>query len=146
MNINIGTDTSILIPMLILVLWTLIMLGWMALARIPTMNAMKLHPQEGARTSELGAKLPAEVQWKADNYNHLLEQPTIFYAVCIALAVTGSGEGLNLILAWVYVVSRMVHSVIHSTVNQVPLRFAVFGVGTVALLIMTASGLFQILE
>lgn len=145
MTINIGTDAGILIPMLVLVLWTLVMLGWMAVARLPTMSAMKMNPQEGARTAELGAKLPAAVQWKADNYNHLMEQPTIFYAVCIVLAMTGNGEGLNLVLAWTYVVSRIVHSVIQSTVNQVPLRFGVFAVGSLALLVMTINGLIQIL-
>ena len=145
MTINIGSDSSILIPMLILVLWTLVMLAWMAIARLPTMTAMKMHPQEGARTVDLGAKLPAEVQWKADNYNHLMEQPTIFYVVCIVLAMSGNGEGLSLILAWTYVISRIVHSVIQSTVNQVPLRFGVFAIGSVALLVMTVNGLMQIL-
>lgn len=142
--INIGGNSPILIPMLVLVLWTLVMLGWMALARLPTMSRMKMHPQEGARTAELAAKLPPEVQWKADNYNHLLEQPTIFYVVCAVLAIAGLGDGLNLILAWVYVVSRVVHSVVQSTINQVPLRFGIFAIGTLALLIMTVNGLIQL--
>ncbi len=145
MTINIGTSAEILIPMLILVLWTLVMLGWMALSRLPVMSAMKMDPQAGARTADLAAKLPAEVQWKADNYNHLMEQPTIFYAVCIVLAISGNGEGLSLILAWTYVVSRIVHSVIQSTTNQVPLRFGIFAVGSMALLVMTVNGLYQIL-
>lgn len=142
--IQLGSESPILIPMLVLVLWTLVMLGWMAMARLPTMSRMKMDPQEGARTVELGAKLPPAVQWKADNYNHLMEQPTIFYVVCTVLAISGNGEGLNLILAWAYVVSRIVHSVIHSTSNQVPIRFAVFAFGSLALLIMAINGLIQL--
>jgi hypothetical protein len=142
--IQMGTASPILLPMLVLVIWTLIMLGWMAIARLPAMSAAKMDPQEGARTAELGAKLPPHIQWKADNYNHLLEQPTIFYVVCLVLAVAGFGEGLNLMLAWIYVGSRIVHSVIQATVNKVPLRFGVFLIGTAALLLMAGNGVIQL--
>lgn len=143
--IQIGSQSEILVPVLVLVIWTLVMLVWMAATRLPAMTAAKMDPQEGARTSELGTKLPAHVQSKADNYNHLLEQPTMFYAVCLLLAVAGLGEGLNLILAWVYVGSRVVHSVIQATSNVVPIRFGVFLVGTAALLVMAVNGLFQLI-
>lgn len=142
--IQIGSASPILLPMLVLVIWTLIMLGWMAMARLPAMSAAKMDPQEGARTAELATKLPANVQSKADNYNHLLEQPTIFYVVCLVLAVAGHGEGLNLVLAWAYVASRVVHSVVQATVNKVPLRFGIFLVGTIALLVMAVNGVIQL--
>src|SRR3546814_10551434 len=49
----------------------------------------------GGTGKNLDDVLPAEVQWKAHNYNHLMEQPTVFYAVAIALAVGGIGGGLR---------------------------------------------------
>ena len=142
--IQIGSTSEILLPMLVLVIWTLVMLAWMAMARLPAMAAAKMDPQEGARTVELGAKLPPHIQWKADNYNHLLEQPTLFYVVCLIMALAGTGEGLNLILAWVYVATRIVHSVVQATINKVPLRFGIFLIGTAALLIMAVNGVIQL--
>lgn len=134
----------ILLPVIALVLWTLIQQGWMVITRLPAMNAAGLSPQDAERTSELAAKLPREVQWKADNYNHLMEQPTIFYAAALALAAAGLGDGLNLIMAWVYVIARVVHSVVQSTINRVAIRFSVFAVGTVAILVMAINGVIQL--
>jgi hypothetical protein len=120
------------------------MLGWLALTRLPAMSAANMDPQEGARTSELAAKLPASVQSKADNYNHLLEQPTIFYVTCLVMAIAGLGDGLNLTLAWVYVGSRVIHSVVQATVNQVPLRFGIFMIGTISLIVMVIHAIVQL--
>ena len=76
----------ILLPILVLVLWTLVMQTWMVVTRIPAMTAAKIGPREAERTASLGDKLPKHVQWKADNYNHLMEHPTIFYASTLAIA------------------------------------------------------------
>jgi len=134
----------ILLPVIALVLWTLVMGSWMLVTRLPAMTAAKLDPQVAERTVELGGKLPKEVQWKADNYNHLMEQPTIFYATALALAIAGQGDGLNLLMAWIYMGSRVVHSIVHATVNIVLVRFSLFAVGTVALLVMAINGLIQL--
>jgi hypothetical protein len=77
--------------------------------------------------------LPREVQWKAHNYNHLHEAPTLFYAVAIVLAYAGHGEGLNVTLAWAYVVLRVVHSLVQATVNKVAVRFALFSLSSLVL-------------
>ncbi len=103
---------------------------WMYVTRIPAITGL---PKGTAPESDIGwtpssldAILPPRIQWIAHNYNHLHEQPTLFYAVAIALAVIGQGDGLNATLAWAYVVLRIVHSVFQSTVNKVPIRFAIF--------------------
>ena len=132
--------SPILLPIIALVLWTLIMQGWMLLARIPAMTSLKIDISEAERTADLAAKLPKQVMWKADNYNHLMEQPTIFYAAALALALAGLGTDLNVILAWVYVGSRVVHSIVHSTTNNVPIRFGLFVIGPLALLVMAVNG------
>ena len=137
--------SPILLPVVGLVIWTLIMQAWMVVTRIPAINAAKLGPEAGQRTAELAAMLPKEVQWKADNYNHLMEQPTIFYAVALAIAIAGVGDGLNMMLAWFYVGTRVVHSVVQSTINNVMIRFSLFALGTIAVLVMAINGVISLL-
>jgi hypothetical protein len=98
------------------------------------MNKAKLDPQEAVRTRALN--LAPEVMWVSDNYNHLMEQPTIFYATALAAQLAGQADGLNVGLAWGYVGLRVVHSLIQCTVNIVMARFAVFSLATIALAVL----------
>ena len=85
--------------------------------------------------------------WVADNYNHLHEQPTIFYALCVYSHLAGVVDGVNVGLAWAYVAIRIVHSFIQITTNFVPLRFVVFNIGSLVLMILAIRnvlGLFGI--
>ena len=133
--------SPILLPVLCLCLWTSMMMGWMVVTRLPAIAAAKLGPDAGQRTSDLGLQLPKEVQWKADNYNHLHEQPTIFYAVALALAIAGLADDINTGLAWFYVGSRVVHSVVHSTTNHVLTRFSIFALSSLSLIILIVRGI-----
>lgn len=83
------------------------------------------------------SQLPPAVRWKADNYNHLMEQPTIFYAAALALALMGQGDGLNLMLAWAYVGLRVVHSLWQALTNVIEVRFVLFALSTLPLIAMT---------
>ena len=121
-------------PVMALVLWTLVVWVWMYATRIPAMQKAKIDPQDAARTRTLA--LPPEVMWVSDNYNHLMEQPTIFYAAALAAQLAGQADGLNVGLAWAYVILRVVHSLIQCTVNVVMARFAVFSLATVVLAVM----------
>jgi hypothetical protein len=89
--------------------------------------------------SRRGVSRPAtrQVRWKADNYNNLMEQPTLFYAVTLTLAVLGAGEGLNTGLAWLYVSLRVAHSLIQAIINVVMLRFTIFMAASLVLLVMS---------
>jgi len=126
-------STAILAPVTALLVLTCIMWFWMYITRIPAIqqSGMKLDPDlpKGVQMSEL----PARVRWKADNYNHLLEQPTLFYAVCLTLALLGAGEGLNLTLAWAYVVSRVIHSLHQALWNKIEIRFTIFAISSLIL-------------
>jgi hypothetical protein len=122
---------GLMVPVLALVLWTLVIWVWMYATRIPAIQKAGIDPQEAARTRTLN--LPPEVMWVSDNYNHLMEQPTIFYAAAIAAQITGQADPINIGLAWTYVGLRIVHSFIQCTVNIVMLRFSVFTLSTVAL-------------
>ena len=139
MSSLLGKPDPILLPIVALVLWTLIMEVWMLATRMGAMTAAGMDPQAGERASELGQKLPASTQWKADNYNHLMEQPTIFYAMALVLAIAGMGTGLNLAMAWVYTGSRVIHSLIQSTFNKVLYRFLMFLIGSIALAVMAVN-------
>jgi hypothetical protein len=130
----------ILLPVFVLVVWTIIQLFWMVSVRLPAIGKANLGPTAGQRTADLAVQLPENVQWKADNYNHLLEQPTAFYACAVALAMMGAGDGLNLYLAWGYVGLRIVHSIVHSTTNIVLARFGLFLLSTLCLLAMAVNG------
>ena len=128
--------SPILAPVVALVLWTLVIMLWMYLTRIPAMRAagIQFKGLVGSKGSDLYRVVPGPVQWKAHNYNHLMEQPTLFYALCLALAVAGLGDGLNATLAWVYVGLRVLHSLIQATVNVVRWRFLVFFAASLVLI------------
>ncbi|MBB4613671.1 MAPEG family protein [Novosphingobium taihuense] len=127
---------EILQPAVALMAWTMVMWLWMYATRIPAMNAAKLDPDSLARdpSKTLDDILPASVQWKAHNYNHLHEAPTLFYAVCLVLAVAGMGNGTSATVAWVYVALRVIHSLVQSTVNKVMVRFILFSLSSIALM------------
>lgn len=133
--------SSILTPILVLVSWTLIMWLWMYAKRIPAMNAAKVDPQDAQHPGSLSKLLPSEVQRVADNYNHLHEQPTIFYALVVYSHLAGMGDPVNIGLAWAYVALRVVHSLVQSTVNIVMLRFALFALSTFALMAIAVRNL-----
>lgn len=125
----------ILQPVVGLALWTLVMCAWLYATRIPAMQQLKIDPDSLVRdpAMSLDNVLPPQVQWKAQNYNHLHEAPTVFYAVALVLAVVGQGDELNAALAWIYLALRIVHSLVQATVNKVMLRWALFMLSTLVL-------------
>jgi len=125
---------SILAPVIVLVLWSFVMWAWLYATRIPAMVKLKLVYDPRRPNAEFLDRIPPEVRWKADNYNHLMEQPTLFYATAVTLALVGQGSGLNADLAWLYVALRVVHSLVQATLNAVTVRFAIFMAGSVVLL------------
>jgi hypothetical protein len=132
--------SQILAPVVALVAWTLVMQVWMYLTRFPAMRrkGIDLKGRRGGRGAQLDGVLEDEVQWKAHNYNHLLEQPTLFYAIAICLALLGGGEAwINVWLAWAYVGLRVLHSLIQATVNVVRWRFLVFSLASLCLVGLT---------
>lgn len=130
------TANAILQPVIALVLLNLFMQLWMYAVRIPAIKAMNIKLDPQLPRGEAMNKLPANVRWKADNYNHLLEQPTIFYATCLSLALVGAGSGLNLQLAWAYVVIRVIHSFQQALWNKIEVRFTLFSLSSAVLLVL----------
>lgn len=124
-----------LAPMLALILWTFVVWVWMYATRIPAMQAAGLDPANIKQKADLDL-LPMRVKQIADNYNHLHEQPTIFYALVTYCVLAGVADAPNLWLAWAYVGARVVHSIVQCTWNYVPVRFTIFSLGSVALMVI----------
>ncbi|MEM9176929.1 MAG: MAPEG family protein [Myxococcota bacterium] len=126
------TDAGLLAPVLALVGWTFVLWVWMYATRVPAMQRAEVDVDALSRT---GAPLvlPPEVARVADNYNHLHEQPTLFYAVALAGQIAGATDGLTVGLAWGYVGLRVVHSLIQATKNPIMIRFGVFALASFAL-------------
>ncbi|MDX1496935.1 MAG: MAPEG family protein [Salinisphaeraceae bacterium] len=129
-----GIDTAILQPVIALVVWSMVMWLWMYITRIPAIQKSKMQLDPEAVNGVQMSTLPAKVRWKADNYNHLMEQPTIFYATAISLALLGAGSGINLTLAWAYVGLRVVHSLVQALVNKIEVRFGIFALSSLVLI------------
>jgi hypothetical protein len=138
-------SSKILAPVVALVLWSFVMWGWLIVTRVGAIKKLRLRLDPNQLGEGYKDQLPADVRWKADNYNHLMEQPTLFYAIALSLALLGEGSGLNLGLAWLYVASRIAHSLVHVTVNRIMLRFSIFIAGSLILLALTVRAAFALL-
>jgi hypothetical protein len=123
-------------PVAVLLAWTFVIFFWMYATRIPAMikAGLDLKAMRGGTGASLDAKLPPEIQWKAHNYNHLLEQPTLFYAAALLLILTGGESQLAVQLAWAYVAFRVAHSLLQATLNITRFRFILFLGGSLCLL------------
>lgn len=129
-------ETTILQPVVALAAWTMVMWVWLYAVRLKAMKAFKV--DMGKLANELSVTLdhllPAKAQWPAKNYNHLHEAPTVFYAVCLVLALTGNGAGHGAQVAWAYVILRVAHSLVQASINRIPLRFGLFTLSSLCLI------------
>jgi hypothetical protein len=127
-------EHGMIAPVVALVIWSLIMLIWLYATRIPAMSKAKVRPGEATK-AQMEALPSANA---ANNYNHLMEQPTLFYAICFSLQFLGQGEhAINIGLAWLYVVIRIVHSLVQATANIIMVRFLIFVLGSLVLIALT---------
>ncbi|GLX76868.1 membrane protein [Thalassotalea insulae] len=117
---------AILQPVFVVALLTVVITFRMYITRVSTMKKLRIHPQKAQDTSHLKALLPDEVNRVANNYNHLFEQPTLFYVVCLAIALLGHVDSFFVICAWLYAGLRIAHSIVQVTVDFVLARFSLF--------------------
>jgi len=133
------THDPLLGPVVALVAWSILMLFWMVLTRLPAMKkvGIDLSTRVGSKPGALDGVVEDKAQWKAHNYIHLMEQPTLFYAIVFALILMGQDFPLNTALAWGYVALRIVHSIVQATWNRIAVRFALFALSSLCLLGLT---------
>jgi hypothetical protein len=132
-------DVDFLKPVLALVLWTLVMWVWMYALRLPAFSKYNINPDDARHPGTYSDKLPAHVRSAADNYNHLHEQPTIFYALMFFMVLTGGNDNVAGLVAWIYVGLRVLHSIVQVVVGKVALRFLVFTAGTFCLFFLAGK-------
>ena len=125
--------SALIAPAIVLVLWTGVIWAWMYATRIPAIVRSRMVLDPMMPRGEQMAQLPAKVRWKADNYNHLLEQPPLFYATVLGLVLLGDLSTSSVYLAWAYVGLRVVHSLLQVLSNHIPTRFALFFISSLAL-------------
>ena len=130
-------------PVVALVAWSIVMLFWLALARAPQLRGREI--SHGSRGADLERASPGKANWPAHNYQHLMEQPTIFYAIVFALVLMGFDAPINVWLAWGYVGSRIAHSLVQATVNVVRVRFLLFVLATLCLIGLTTHAALRII-
>ena len=140
-----GSITGFLLPVLILVVWTLIMWIWMYLTRIPAMQKAQINPDDARHPGTYSDRMPANVRAVADNYNHLHEAPTIFYALMFFAALTGGADTVAMYMAWTYVALRIIHSLVQILSPNVTLRFLIFSLSTFALMALAAKEVLRVL-
>jgi hypothetical protein len=141
--------SPILVPVVALVAWTLLVMIWMMIARMREFQRLGVtftNIPDGARGVDLEGRADPHAQWKSHNYNHLMEQPTIFYAIALTLALMDMGSGINFWLAWGYVGLRVLHSLVQGTVNVVRYRLALFSLASLCLLGLTVHAGARILH
>jgi hypothetical protein len=137
--IDVTGAREILQPVVTLAAWTLVMWAWMIAARLPALRkaGIDMGKLTGGKGSDADRVLPGPAQWPSHNYNHLMEQPTIFYAVVLTMALAGGGHTINVWLAWGYVGLRIAHSIVQASWNRVMVRFALFLLSTLCLIALT---------
>ena len=141
--------SPILIPVVALVAWSLVMMLWMLATRLPAMRRAGIslsNAPPGSRGSQLDGVLDDSAQWKAHNYNHLMEQPTLFYAIAITLALMDMGDGVNYWLAWGYVAFRVLHSLVQATVNRLIYRTPLWVLASLCLIALTVHAGLRVLH
>ncbi len=134
----------ILAPAAALVLWSLVMLFWLAGTRLPAMSKIGMDLKSaapGGRGQDIDPNVPPAVAWKSHNYAHLMEQPTLFYATVMILAISGGATDMSVYLAWGYTGLRVIHSIWQATVNTVSIRFLFFMLSTICLVILAIQAL-----
>ena len=133
-------QSEILKSVVVLAAWSMIMWLWMYATRLPAMSRAKIDAVNMVGSTgrglrdDLVAAGETKASWVADNYNHLHEAPTVFYAVALTLAIIGAGDGMNAMIAWGYVGLRIAHSLVQVTFNRVVVRFALFALSSLALI------------
>lgn len=128
-----------------LITLTLFICIYMLVHRVKTMKTLRITPQSVALSAQRISKF--EDSRFSDNYNHLFELPIVFYVLCTLALVTQHIPTWFIMTAWLFVISRCVHSCIQCGTNNVMQRFSVFVFGilllTIMLLGLVCSYLFQ---
>lgn len=127
------TVQAILVPMFVQVALTFVLLFWMGVLRLRALRFGHVKPQQVALREP---NWPPRVLQVGNAFHNQLELPLLFYAVILLALQMRTLDVVLLVLSWMFVLTRLVHTYIHVTSNRLDRRTAVFGVGAIALLLM----------
>jgi len=127
---------EIFAPFIGMLLLTLIVWIFMYVRRVHFISAHRIDPQRFTTPEKAVEIIPEAIHWPAHNLRNLFELPVVFYALCLYLFLTDSVDAAYVISAWLFLVARIIHSVIHCTVNIVKLRFVSYMLGALVLWFM----------
>jgi len=123
------------------------MMVWMYATRIPASKEIEkkgIDLQDLSHPSKLGGVFPSKVERVADNYNHLFEQPTVFYATVFVIWALNATDNFYLSCAWIYFIIRVIHSIFQATINSVWVRFSLFITSWIILALMIFKIIFTV--
>lgn len=123
-------------PFLAMLLLTLAVWVYMYVRRLAFIGRSGIAAQELATPERAAAVIPESAHYPAHNLRNLFELPVVFYALSLYLFVTGAVDAAYVTAGWLFFVFRLIHSVIHCTVNVVVLRFLAYMGGAAALWFM----------
>ena len=127
---------ALLLPVFVQVLLTFALMGAMGRARVAALRSGALRVRDIA----LGQSAwPAQATQFERAYLNQFELPVLFYAVVAMLLATNLSSTLFVVLAWLFVLTRLAHAFIHVTSNIVPQRFGAFLIGGIILMLMWAA-------
>ena len=139
-------NTQILWPILSMMLLTLIVWVYMYVTRLGHIKSARIDPQELTTAYRAAKHFPEHIAYPSENLRNLFELPVLFYALCLYLYVTEAVDSLYLVLAWAFVVLRVVHSAIHCTINRVHWRFIAYMLSSTALWVMLLRAVLQLVR
>ena len=134
-------NAELALPMAVMLSLTLLVWVYMFVTRMRYLTAHEIDAEQLKTPADVQAKIPGEVSGAANNFKNLLEMPVLFYVACLYLIVVGMVDALHLNCAWIFVLGRVLHSIIHCTYNRVMHRFIVYLVSSIAVWVMIVRGL-----
>lgn len=138
--------SEIFAPFIGMIVLTFIVWTYMYHRRIGYIRSQRIHPEKLKTREDAAELLRGEVSYASNNLKNLFELPVLFYALCLFLFVTDSVDGVYVIMAWAFFVLRVVHSVIHCTINRVMLRFYVYAASALTLWAMLGRVVLEMLR
>lgn len=133
---------AILLPLFVEVILTFVLLFWSAPLRTRALRSGAVRPEDIALREPNWPKRATQV---ANAYANQLELPVLFYVLTILAYVTHKAGIVFVVLAWIFVIFRLLHACVHVTSNNVNARGPLFGVSALVLAIMWIIYIIEVL-
>jgi hypothetical protein len=127
------TIQMVLLPVFLQVALTFALMIWMASVRTASIKRGEIKIRDIALRQPAWSERATQV---SNCYDSQFQIPLLFYVLVILAWATKQADLIFVVMAWIFVLSRLAHAYIHTTSNHVPTRFNIFAVGVIVLLLM----------